>query len=1089
MLKKIIKRVIALAMAGALTPMITVPFVKWEISAVNLSQDAVLQKYSIEDLKATQAFILNAPYDGNGRVIDAYEDGKIDCFDMVMLRKMYSEQTQKTGSFYSLSSDMVHDNDAKYGTMIMSDEFYSKRVIVKADTSYDFSDFSPKEVINGPDNLYVLQFETVENAELCMNALRKDEHIEYVELDEYMSCGEIETEQTNANSWGVSAIEADKYAEYIGNNYNSSVVVAVVDTGVASHDFLKGRLLDTGYDLVDNDSDPNDKHYHGTHVAGTVVDCTPGLNVKIMPVRVLNENGSGSNLNVGNGIRYATEHGADVINLSLGGEGCSKYIDDSIEYAVDNGVTVVVAAGNDGDNTVHYCPSHLDSCIVVAACDSNNEKAYFSNYGNSVDVIAPGVDIRSCIPGGSYKQLNGTSMATPHISAAAAMIKYAEPNITPAKIEQKIKDVSLDLGDMGKDVYFGYGLPKLSNLIKDNPNIKPSITISETELSMVVGDNKLLTAYTVPSGQTVSWKSSNEKVATVENGNVKVISAGTAKITASFEYNEKSYSAECSVKVTDNSNNIIESGQCGDNAYYTLDGNGLLTFKGTGKMWDYNSSSFSSSSHKHGYTPLEGNTKIKKVIVEEGITSLGTCILYRCSEIKEVSLPESLEIINEYSLGYCTSLISINIPVNVSRIGEYEEPKAAFSGCSSLKYIYIDPNNEKYADDNGAIISKDGTILYYIPLAKNDYVISDKLEKLAASCAYGNKSITELSVPKSVTSIGPDAFSGCSNLKNLQLNSGLTSIGSYAFYKTGIEELNIPSTVTAIGGCAFRECRLSKLTFDLYGVELLDIGQLAFEGNSIKSLILPERVGAISSDAFRWNSIEYARFLGYNTCLVSKLYNFSGSNSPSFDSSVIIQGYAGSTAEHYTEEYGNTFVNIDETFVIPNNGDIGDGLHWEYNDGVLRISGNGDMPSYECGWSLGCVNFYDNITPWFSYRLDIKKVVIEEGITSIGDGAFAYCSNISEINIPDTIEYIGHGIITHTLVKEVYLPASVSKIDETSFIYVEQLEKITILNPDCYFDWSYNYYMIPETAVIYGYKNSTAQKYAEKYNRTFVTLD
>ncbi|MDE6426812.1 MAG: leucine-rich repeat protein [Ruminococcus sp.] len=767
------------------------------VSDANAVTETTYQNVTIEQLKSVQNFIL-----GNSegitttidKTFDINNDDRIDVFDLCMLKKAYAEQIQKTGSFYSLSSDMVNENDSKYGTMIMSDEFHSKRVIAKADTGYDFSGFSPKKVINGPDNLYVLQFETVENAELCMNTLRKDKHIEYVELDEYMSCEEIETEQANSNSWGAEAIEADKYSEYLGNNYDSSVVVAVVDTGVAYHDFLKGRILNTGYDLVDNDPNPNDKHYHGTHVAGTVVDCTPDLNINIMPVRVLNEYGGGSTLNVGNGIRFAAENGADVINLSLGGHGCSKYIDDSIEYAVENGVTVVVAAGNNSNNTTYYCPAHIDNCIVVSACDSENNKANFSNYGNSVDVTAPGVDIRSCIPGGGFKSLNGTSMATPHISAAAAMIKYADENATPAEIEQTLKDISLDLGDPGKDVYYGYGLPKLSKLIKnDNPE-------------------------------------------TPENPDVP----------------------------------IIDSGKCGDDVYYTLDENGLLTISGTGKMTNWTWS---------GNKPWEEYRQdIKNVIIEDGVTHIGNHAFF----------------VDE-------SLTSIKIPDSVTSIGI-----SAFDGCDSLTAIDVSENNINYMSENGILFDKNKTTLIRYPECKKDteYIIPDTVTIIEYRAFYDCVNLTSVTIPDSVTSIGKNAFSSCSNLTSVIIPDGVTSIEYCTFlFCSSLTSVTISDSVTSIGESAFQKCTsLASVTIPN---SVTSIGKNAFYTcTSLTSITIPDSVTNIEEYAFRsCRKLESIEILNPDCEIADNKYNI--------DDGVTIYGYTGSTAQAYAEKYNRTFIALD----------------------------------------------------------------------------------------------------------------------------------------------------------------------------------
>ncbi|MDO5132913.1 MAG: S8 family serine peptidase [Eubacteriales bacterium] len=266
-------------------------------------------------------------------------------------------------------------------------------------------------------------------------------------------------------SWGASYIQADKYAAYVRLKTKKTIKVAVVDTGVSSHARLEGRLL-KGIDLVDNDRNAADKNGHGTHVAGIIADCTPGLNVKILPVRALDASGVGSISTVGNGIRYAVRNGAKVINLSLGGYYHYKYLEECIAYANKKGVTVVVAAGNESENTRYVCPAHLSSPIVVGAINKKGRRAYFSNYGNSLDVVAPGVAIRSCWMKGGYMVADGTSMATPHISAVAAMYRLLNPSYSPAKIEKLVKQYTKDLGAKGRDNYYGCGVPRMAGAIK-----------------------------------------------------------------------------------------------------------------------------------------------------------------------------------------------------------------------------------------------------------------------------------------------------------------------------------------------------------------------------------------------------------------------------------------------------------------------------------------------------------------------------------------------------------------------------------------------------------------------------------------------
>ena len=266
-------------------------------------------------------------------------------------------------------------------------EFLFRRVIVNSSTELpDLSDYSVVERVSDGNGLTVLQFDKAIDAQNCARYL--EEIVDgYVEPDTPVfvnpedGIDEAGAEAADAMSWGVSKIHADTYAaDIVKRGKNRTITVAVIDTGVDyNHSFLKPRMV-SGYDYIDDDDDPMDEHYHGTHVAGTIVDCTPGLNIKIMPVRVLDEDGRGSSLGVSKGIEYAADHGADIINMSLGG-GHNSNMDEAVAYAISKNVIVVVAAGNETDDAKNHCPAHNGGCITVPAVDSGFKPAYFTNYG------------------------------------------------------------------------------------------------------------------------------------------------------------------------------------------------------------------------------------------------------------------------------------------------------------------------------------------------------------------------------------------------------------------------------------------------------------------------------------------------------------------------------------------------------------------------------------------------------------------------------------------------------------------------------------------------------------------------------------
>ena len=262
--------------------------------------------------------------------------------------------------------------------------------------------------------------------------------------------------------WGASAIKATSvWPQTTG----SSVIVAVLDTGVATHDDLSPQVL-PGYDFIDNDTTPTDLNGHGTHVAGTIA-ATSGNNLgvagvapsaKILPVRVLDASGSGSLTGVANGIIYAADNGAKIINLSLGGTSTTASLEAAVAYAVSKDVLVVAAAGNEGVNSLPSYPAAYPQVLAVASVDKSLAISSFSSRGSYVDVAAPGGSITSTYLNNSYATLSGTSMASPHAAAAAALLRSAFPNASAASIKAALENSANDIAPAGPDTSSGRGL-------------------------------------------------------------------------------------------------------------------------------------------------------------------------------------------------------------------------------------------------------------------------------------------------------------------------------------------------------------------------------------------------------------------------------------------------------------------------------------------------------------------------------------------------------------------------------------------------------------------------------------------------------
>lgn len=320
----------------------------------------------------------------------------------------------------------------------------------------------------------------------------------------------------------------------------SGVTVAVVDTGIAYENYknalngqkyykapdLASTCFVSGYDFVENDTHSNDDNSHGTHVAGTIAQSTnnstgvAGVAFKscLMPVKVLDRNGSGTYVNVAKGIRFAADNGAKVINLSLGGSASSQTLLDAVAYANLKGVVVVAAAGNNGINSISYPAAYDDYVIAVGATRYDESRTSYSNYGASLDLVAPGGDLTVDQNNDGYGDgvlqntfdpntkktssfgywfFQGTSMAAPHVAGVAALVISKGSAVTSNDVRKALESTTEDLGVPGKDDKYGWGLVNAAQAVNwrpgpvDNP---PGVTITNPLQGSVVKGTISITA-------------------------------------------------------------------------------------------------------------------------------------------------------------------------------------------------------------------------------------------------------------------------------------------------------------------------------------------------------------------------------------------------------------------------------------------------------------------------------------------------------------------------------------------------------------------------------------------------------------------
>jgi len=307
-------------------------------------------------------------------------------------------------------------------------------------------------------NVYVIET----TGESDLDSLEDSDIVDSVEIDAPVKMF------ADTIDWGISKIGANEVWE---DGDGSGVIIAVIDTGIQlNHPDLVSNIV-SGYDFTNGDTVADDDNGHGTHVAGIASAMSNGVgtigaghSARLMPVKVLNASGYGYLSDVAKGIYFAADNGARVINMSLGSSYDSDILRNAVLYASRKGVLLVAAAGNDYGSPCSY-PAAYSSVVCVVATDSNNRLASFSNVGG--ELAAPGVSNYSTYKGSTYKYLSGTSMASPHVAGAAAVIMSACTDCTTTEVRDILRNNSVDLGEVGQDIIFGYGLVDLVSSINE----------------------------------------------------------------------------------------------------------------------------------------------------------------------------------------------------------------------------------------------------------------------------------------------------------------------------------------------------------------------------------------------------------------------------------------------------------------------------------------------------------------------------------------------------------------------------------------------------------------------------------------------
>ena len=415
------------------------------------------------------------------------------------------------------------------------------------------------------------------------------------------------------------------------------------------------------------------------------------------------------------------------------------------------------------------------------------------------------------------------------------------------------------------------------------------------------------------------------------------------------------------------------------NLTWKLDADGTLTISGTGAMKNYD--------YNDNPSPVYNNSNVKKVVIEDGVTSIGNSAFNECISLTSITIPDSVTSIGTYAFSGCRSLTSITIPDSVTSIGAY-----AFQSCSNL---------------------------------------------------------TSITIPDSVTSIGASAFNSCSGLTSITIPDSVTSIGNFAFsYCISLTSITIPDSVTSIGSYAFYNCKnLTTISLSCKSsLKKSDFGDKADLVSYTNQHLLTKTAAKAATCSESGNkeywtcehcgkyflsddtNPETAKAVEQSETILPALKHKNAITRGAVEPNGTKPGYSG---DRYCPDC-NTVLEKGYTYWIEDN------LTWKlYEDGTLNISGTGAMKNY---------SYSNNKSPACS-NLSVTSIVIEEGVTSIGDYAFENCDNLTSITIPENVEIIGKGAFySCDNLKDVMLQDGVKIIERTAFIWCGNLTNIVLPN-------------------------------------------
>ena len=765
----------------------------------------------------------------------------------------------------------------------------SERLIVKSKNRIDYC--GAIECISGYKNLYILQYASQIDALKAYEYYISCDCVEYVEPD-YVSTVQTEISDSpifdgdasekyyeivdKVESWNSSEIGYDDIKEELSQRKLADVMVAILDSGVdTDHEIFENRLIqgDVNLSSTGEENSCEDDCGHGTHVAGIIADNTLS-NVMIKPYKVLNNRGKGTISLISIAVDMAVADGADIINMSVTSEGESQTMTDSVNAATEQGVNVVVAAGNKKADLSkkYYSPACIDSAITVSATTKEHTLASYSSFNGPIDIAAPGDDIKSSYLNNTYTLLDGTSMAAPQVAAGIAIVRSVYPDANFEEYEEKIKEYSIKMAENDGENRFGSGILYLKYILQDMPRTaEPEFDVLDGEFS---NSFKL----------TLSCPEKDAKILYVIHKDDDVVDIGFLNGTEYLEPITISIDTKISAVAISKgkmfssivTHEYIRSNRSEEDKY-DIDNNGMIT----------------------GYFGNDVDLIVPSTIKGITVAGIGESAFADSQQIRSMVLPDTAFKIGAYAFSGCLNLESItglgiteisNNAFQLSTvsyvpfeqfltIGDY-----AFSGCNNLQNVNlinaITIGKSAFENAKGIQELNSDSV---IEVSKSAFRGSDvnsvhfsKTSVLADNAFENCSELISISF-ESLETVSQYAFKDCVVLETVKMPV-LKAIKANAFENTGLYRF-ASDTVEIVGNLSFSKCLLLKsvslpkttniepYSFDgclnlrsVYAPKLKELNSGIFSNcEKLKSLWLP-MVENVHRNAFKNSYIEYVQF-------------------------------------------------------------------------------------------------------------------------------------------------------------------------------------------------------------------------------------